>query len=212
MGVDFGLYLITDRRLVKGPFYEVIEEALKGGVEALQLREKDLTAGELYAMACRLREITSRYGAKLFINDRVDVALAAGADGVHLAQAGLPLRAVRKVTGGKILAGLSTHTLREALDAEAAGADFITFGPVFETPSKRRYGPPRGLGELEDVAGRVSLPVFGLGGIKAGNVADLLRAGAAGVALISAILASRRPGEEAERFIAALRSSRRGDR
>ncbi len=161
--VDFSLYLITDGRQMKSPFYEGIEDALKGGLQALQLREKDLSVRQLYATACRLREITSRYGARLFVNDRLDVALSVEADGIHLAGTSIPLRAVRKITGGKMLIGVSTHTLKEAIEAEREGADFITFGPVYKTPSKKKYGPPVGIEKLKEVAEKVSIPVLDLG-------------------------------------------------
>jgi len=114
--VDFSLYLITDRRQMKAPFYEGIEDALKGGLQALQLREKDLSVKQLYATACRLREITSSYGARFFVNDRLDVALSVEADGVHLAGTSIPPRAVHKVTGGKIIIGVSAHTLEQAIE------------------------------------------------------------------------------------------------
>jgi len=204
MKVDFSLYLITDRRRMRSPFYEGIEDALKGGIKAVQLREKDLSVRQLHVMACRLRELTSCYGARLFVNDRPDVALSVEADGVHLARTSIPLRAVRKITGGKMLIGVSTHSLEEALEAEREGADFITFGPVYETPSKKRYGPPVGIEKLKEVTERVLIPVFGLGGIEIGRVQEIVKAGARGVALISAILSSGNIKEESARFIASV--------
>lgn len=209
--VDFSLYLITDGRQMKVPFYEGIEDALKGGVKAIQLREKDLSVQQLYEMACRLREITSRYGARLFVNDRLDVALSVEADGVHLAGTSIPLRAVRKIIGGKMLIGVSTHTLEEAIEAEREGADFITFGPVYETLSKKKYGPPVGIEKLKEVADRVSIPVFGLGGIKIERVPDILKTGARGVALISAILSSGNIEGESARFITSVEGVLRKD-
>ncbi|MEC4685680.1 MAG: thiamine phosphate synthase [Nitrospirota bacterium] len=204
MKVDFSLYLITDGRQMKTPFYEGIEDALKGGVKALQLREKDFSVRRLYVMACKLREITSRYGARLFVNDRLDVALSVEADGVHLAGTSFPPRAVRKITGGKMLIGVSTHTLEEAIDAERDGADFITFGPVYATPSKKKYGPPVGIEKLKEVTERVSIPVFGLGGIKIERVPDVIKSGARGVALISAILSSDNIEEETAKLITSV--------
>ena len=204
MKVDFSLYLITDRRQMKAPFYEGIEDALKGGVKALQLREKDLPVRQLYEMACKLREITSRYGARLFVNDRLDVALSVEADGIHLAGTSFPPRAVQKITGGKMLIGVSTHTVKEAIEAERDGADFITFGPVYETPSKKKYGPPAGTGKLKEVAERISIPVFGLGGIKIERVSDVLKSGAQGVALISSILLSDNIERETSKFITSV--------
>ncbi len=204
MKVDFSLYLITDRRQMKAPFYEGIEDALKGGVKAIQLREKDLSVRQLHEKACRLREITFRYGARLFVNDRLDIALSVEADGVHLAGTGIPLQVVRKITGRKMLIGVSTHTLEEAAEAESKGADFITFGPVYETPSKKKYGPPVGIEKLKEVSERVSIPVFGLGGVRIERVPDVLNAGARGVALISAILSSDNIQGEASEFITSV--------
>ncbi len=136
MPVDFKLYLITDRKQTKLPLPEAVRLALQGGVPAVQLREKDLPVRELLALAQELRAITREFGAKLFVNDHVDVAVAVEADGVHLGHQSMPVDAARKIVGSRMLIGVSTHSAQEAKDAEARGADFITFGPVFETPSK----------------------------------------------------------------------------
>ncbi len=208
---DFSLYLITDRSRMKAPFYKGIEDALKGGLQALQLREKDLSVRQLYATACRLRELTSRYGARLFVNDRLDVALSVEADGVHLAGTSIPPRAVQRVTGGKMLIGVSAHTLEEAIEAEREGADFLTFGPVYKTPSKKKYGPPVGIEKLKEVAEKVSIPVFGVGGIKIEKVSEVLKSGAQGVALISAILSSDNIEEETSKFITSVEGVLRKD-
>jgi thiamine-phosphate pyrophosphorylase len=191
-GVDFRLYLITDRKLFRDlpSFFSAVEEALKGGANALQLREKDLGIRELLKLAYRMREMTSTYGAKLFVNDRVDVALAANADGVHLGGTGMPAFAARKVVGRGMLIGVSTHGIRQALQAEKDGADFITLGPVFETPSKVRYGKPLGVDILRQAADRLSVPFFAIGGISRERVGEVIRAGTCGIALISAVFAS----------------------
>lgn len=181
-----------------------IEQALKGGVKAVQLREKDMTTRGLLAMAYRLRELTKKHSARLFINDRVDIAMAAEADGVHLGGAGIPAGAARKVAGERMLIGRSTHGIDEAVEAEKAGADFITFGPVFETPSKRQYGKPLGLDMLQKAAGSVSLPVFAIGGIKQESIRDIMAAGAYGIALISGILASDDIQSSTESYVRTL--------
>jgi thiamine-phosphate pyrophosphorylase len=190
--IDFKLYLITDRRLFRTTedFFRAVEEALKAGVGAVQLREKDLSTIDLLNMARGFRDLTRRYGARLFINDRFDMALIAEADGVHLGNSGIPADVVRRVVKDKLLIGCSTHSMEEALAAEKGGADFITFGPIFLTPSKLRYGEPVGLDSLREVGKKVSIPVFGLGGIKTANIREVLEFGASGVALISGILAS----------------------
>lgn len=188
--VDFKLYLITDQKQTKMPLHEAIRLALQGGVRAIQVREKDLPIRELLALAQELRIITKEFGAKLFINDRVDVAVAVDADGVHLGHESMPADAVRKIVGPNMLIGVSTHNLDEAKKAEAVGADFVTFGPVFSTPSKMAYGAPVGIEALRIVKNNIRMPVFGLGGIKQENVAEVILTGADGIAMISAILSA----------------------
>lgn len=208
--VDFSLYLITDRHQTAGrDLPAVLEEALAGGVRAVQLREKDLSPRELLELARTLRELTWRYGAKLIINDRVDIALAAGADGVHLGEASIPADAARKLLGSDRLIGVSCHSREGALTAEKSGADFITFGPVFPTPSKAAYGPPAGLERLAETVGLLGIPVFALGGIKRENTPEALATGAAGVALISAVIAAVNPNEEARAFLSLLEQGKR---
>ena len=192
--VDFSLYLITDRMQTAGrALPAVVAEALRGGLRAVQLREKDLAAARLFEIAVELRQITREYGAKLLINDRIDVALAADADGVHLGKAGLPVREARRILGSERLIGYSAHSADEALRAQLAGADFVTLGPVYHTPSKALYGEPLGLSALSEAARVVTIPAFALGGVKHASVAEVLSAGARGVALISAIMAAPDP-------------------
>jgi thiamine-phosphate pyrophosphorylase len=187
VSVDFKVYLITDRKQTKVPLPEAIRLALQGGMRAIQLREKDLPVRELLALAQGLRSLTKEYGAKLFINDRVDVAVAVNADGVHLGHQSMPPEAVRRIVGNRMLIGVSTHTIEEAKAAETGGADFITFGPVFFTPSKSKLGNPVGLEYLKEAKKTVKIPLFGLGGIKSGNAMDVFSSGADGVAMISEI-------------------------
>ena len=199
--IDFSLYLITDRHQTGGrPLLEVIEAALSGGVRAIQLREKDLPTAELYDLAWELRGLTSRYDAQLLINERIDVALAVEADGVHLGINSLPVTAARRIAPD-LLIGYSSHGVGEAAAAIAKGADFVTFGPVFHTPSKAAYGQPVGLAEL----GRAChLPtgdlVFALGGVKQSNLSQVTAVGCYRVALISDILAAPDPAAAAEAF------------
>lgn len=202
--VDFSLCLVTDRFQTRGrPLLDVVDECLVAGLKAVQLREKDLTAGELYHLADSLLALASRAGARLFINDRVDVALAVGADGVHLAGHSMPARVVRSKFPGIRLIGVSTHTLEEARAAEAGGADFVLFGPIYETPSKRDR-PPQGTEPLARVAAELSIPVFAIGGVTPERVHELKSAGARGVAVISAILSADRPGRATKAFIESL--------
>ncbi|MFO0753385.1 MAG: thiamine phosphate synthase [Thermodesulfovibrionales bacterium] len=203
--MDFTLYLITDSSFFSGhdAMLPAIEAALAGGVRAVQLREKDLPTRALLALAQRIRDLTERHRARLFINDRFDIALCVGADGVQLSQTGLPVPAVRKAVGERLLIGVSTHSREEAREAERGGADFITFGPLYLTPSKLRYGDPVGVEALERVRAEVSLPIFGLGGVKPHHCAEVRGAGAHGVALISGILAGADPEKAAENYLTA---------
>lgn len=202
--IDFTLYLITDRHQTAGrPLLTVVEEALSGGVRAVQMREKDLSAREQYELAWDLRALTARYDAKLIINERVDLALAVGADGVQVGCQSLPVTAVRRIAPD-ILIGYSSHALGEAAAALAKGADFVTFSPVFFTPSKASYGPPVGLDALQEVCARLKKPVFALGGIGLQNVAQVRGAGCGHIALISGILAADDPADTAALLRMAL--------
>lgn len=209
--VEFSLYLITDRKRYRDDrsFLKAVDDALSAGVRALQLREKDLPTRRLLDMAAALRDLTAARGAKLFINDRADIARCVGADGVHLARSSMPVAAVRRVVGEAALIGASTHGIPEAVSAEADGADFITFGPLYATPSKLQYGPPLGLVLLRQARAAVSIPIFGIGGIGPSEAADVLSAGADGVAVISGIFGQADVGAAVARFTGALSRKQR---
>lgn len=202
--VGFQLYLVTDRRQTGGRrLVEVVEECLAAGLRAVQLREKDLTDAEFLALARLLRDLTRRVGARLFINGRLDAALAVGADGLQRGHDAPPMPVLRSRAPGLTI-GASVHSVDEARAAERDGADFIVFGPVYDTPSKRPYGPPQGVDALANVVNAVAVPVFAIGGITAERVAEVRAAGAHGVAVISAILPAERPGEATKKFLEAL--------
>jgi len=150
----------------------------------IQIRERDLSARELFSLAEHVSGIASKANVCLLVNDRADMAASLGC-GVHLPARSLPASVVRNAFGTEMLVGASTHNIEEAHAAESGGADFIVFGPVFETESKRAYGPPVGLEALRAASGESRIPVLALGGIKLTNFQDALRAGAAGVAAIS---------------------------
>ncbi len=202
--LGFSLYLITDRAAAPRPPADVVEECLAAGLRAVQLREKDLEARELLALADTLREATQRHGARLIVNDRADVALAASADGVQRTHASLPVSALREITPPGFLVGASVHSEAEAREAAAEGADFIVFGPIYDTASKRRYGPPQGLAALQAVTRAVDRPVLAVGGLTPARVTEVLAAGAAGVAVIGAIYAAARPADATKAFLDAL--------
>ena len=213
----FRLYLVTDRQQTGGrPLIEVIAAAVRGapqGTErvpaseanlAVQLREKDLSARELYDLGARLQEVLIPRQVPLLINDRIDVALALDAAGVHLAGHSLPTRTARRLLGPDKLLGVSTHSLDAARQAAEEGADFVVFGPVFATPSKLAYGPPQGLPELAAVVRDVPIPVLGIGGITPANLPQVRQTGAHGVAMIRAVLAAPDPREATQELCRLL--------
>jgi thiamine-phosphate pyrophosphorylase len=204
MNVDFRLYLITDRKAAKKPLPEAVRLALEGGIKAIQLREKDLPVRELLALAQELRAVTRDFGAKLFINDRLDVATLVGADGIHLGGQSMPVDAVRKVVGKSMQIAVSTHSVGEARAAQDGGADLLTYGPIFETPSKAKYGAPVGVKSLITIKNEVSIPIYALGGINSGNMLQVLSAGADGIAVISAIMAAEDIKKTAAAYVKAL--------
>jgi radical SAM protein (TIGR01212 family) len=203
--VDFSLYLITDRTQTAGrPLQDVVRAALAGGVRAVQLREKDLADDEYVELARMLRGVTQEFGARFFINSRVDVALAVGADGVHLGAASAAVAEVRRRCGRNMVIGYSCHGLDEAREAVRDGADFITFGPVFATPSKAVYGEPLGCEALKRAVEALPIPVFALGGVKHGNLPAVREAGCSRVALISAVSAASDPGRAVREILAGM--------
>src|SRR5262249_2641628 len=197
------LVLVTDRKATGGrDLCDVVAAALDAGLHAVQLRDKDLAGRPLLALAERLRALTARSGALLLVNDRVDVALAAGADGVHLGDGSMPVDVVRALLPADALIGVSTHA---AAEVAAATADFAFFGPVHETPSKSSFGPPQGTGRLRDAVAAARVPVLAIGGVTAARVSELRTAGASGVAVIRAILSAGDPGAATRELLDALR-------
>ncbi len=204
------LYLITDRRqLAHGGLADVLELALAAGVRLVQLREKDLPGRDLLALARQVKGVCDQYGANLLINGRVDVALALGA-GVHLPGATPPVAAVRGLMGPKALIGVSTHHIAEIERASAQGASFATFGPVFDTPSKRGMGDPVGVTMLANAVRHTPMRIFALGGIHQDRVARVMATGCHGVALISDIMASPNPGVASARILNSLSTESAG--
>ncbi|MDP2279835.1 MAG: thiamine phosphate synthase [Nitrospirota bacterium] len=182
-----GLCFITGRKESCLTLKEIVTIALSSGVRCIQYREKDKSRRDIYREALMLRELTDKFGASLIVNDYTDIAIAVNADGVHLGQEDLPLKEARKILGKKKIIGISTHSIEQAIDAEAGGADYIGFGPVFPTGTKDA-GEPRGINMLREVKSRVSIPVVAIGGINIENLESVLDAGANAVAVASAIL------------------------
>ncbi len=184
MPAHLQLYYITDRKQLKTRSLEsCIADAIAAGVDWVQIREKDLPARRLLALADEALEHARGHGkTRVMVNDRLDVAIAAKAHGVHLGTRSMPADSVRKLAPPEFVVGVSSHSLEEALSAQAAGANYILLGPIFETPSKLPYGPPLGLAQLREVTRQISIPVFALGGITLDRVSACRENGAAGIA------------------------------
>ena len=197
------LALVTDRSLVgAGALPEIIEQAVSNGVQMVQLREKDLPGGPLLELATAIRNRIN--GRALFlVNERADVALGSHADGVHLGESGLPIPKVREMMGDGLLIGRSVHSMEAAVQAQAQGADYLICGTIFETRSKPGKRP-EGLPLLRAVTQAVRVPVLGIGGVTRDNAGSVLEAGASGACVVSAILASGTPGDDARSLRAAL--------
>jgi len=202
---ELSLCLVTDRTQTRGrDLVAVVGECLAAGLPAVQVREKDLGAADLAVLCRRLLAPARDVGAMLVVNDRVDVALAVGAGAVQRTHSSLPVGDIRALAGRRLRIGASVHSLQDALDAELEGADWVTYGPVYETPSKRPYGPPQGLDRLAEVARGLRIPVIAIGGITPERVKDVRQAGARGVAAISFILAADSPADATRRLLEVL--------
>lgn len=185
------LYVVVDRAFAAGRGEEeIVVAAARGGATAVQLRSKELTARQLYLTGLSLRRLTRELGLLFIVNDRVDVALAVDADGVHLGQDDLPLEAARRLMGRRRIIGISVDTVEEAERAQRGGADYLGAGPVFATSSKADAGPVMGPEGLREICRAVRIPVVGIGGVNAQNARRVVEAGAAGVAVISAVVSA----------------------
>jgi len=187
--MTYDLYVITDEGLSHGRSHlRIAELAVAGGADVVQLRDKHLSGKEMYQVSREIREITRKAGAMFIVNDRLDVALASQADGVHLGQDDLPLIEARALAPAPFIIGISVETAEEARRAEQDGADYVAVGPVYPTGSKHDAGPALGTGRVVEIRAAVSVPVIAIGGIQAGNAAEMVAAGADGLAVISAVV------------------------
>jgi len=206
--VDPSLYVVLDRTAARGrDLVDLLALALAGGSRMIQLRDKEWPSGRLLPLAERLRAACAAAGATFIVNDRVDLALAVGADGVHLGQDDLPARAARPLLRPGMILGISTHSVEQARAAQADGADYVAVGSMFATTSKADFqlvGPDL----LRKLRGEIRVPLVGIGGITPDNVSEVIRAGADGVAVISAVCAAADPQAAAARFLAQIRAAR----
>jgi len=185
------LFLVTDRHQTNGrSLVPLLQRVLTAAAPAVQLRERDLSARELVTVAREVQAVTASRRSHLLINDRIDVALALEGVGVNLRSNSLPVLVARQLLGAQRLLGISVHAVEEAVQAELQGADYVIFGPIYETPSKRMFGPPLGIHTLEKACRLVRIPIIGIGGVTVARAREMRRAGAFGVAVITAILSA----------------------
>lgn len=203
------LCVITDRKVSGGLSHpEIAELALRGGASIIQLRDKEASPRELLSEAFALAQLCRQYGATFIVNDRLDLALASGADGVHLGQDDLPAKAARRLLQGKLL-GISTHSLEQAVKAEEDGADYIGVGPIFPTATKETGYRPLSLEGLRRIREAVKVPILAIGGISFENAPSVIAAGADGVAVISAVVGAQDIAQAAHRLREIVRSAKK---
>ncbi len=212
--LDLSVYVITDRRLAEDrSILDVVRAAIRGGATVIQLREKEATTREMVELGQALLQITREAGVPLIVNDRVDVALAIDADGVHVGQDDMPAAIARRLIGPDKILGVSAETVEEALAAQRDGADYLGVGDIYGTTTKPDAGPPIGLEGLRRIVEAVTIPCVGIGGITPENAAAVVKAGAAGVAVVSAVMAAPDPEEATRRLRdAVLQARQRSDR
>lgn len=199
--IDYSLYLVTDRSLSKGrSTSEIVAAAVAGGVSCIQLREKSCGTREFLNEALALQPLLKSRNIPLIINDRLDIALAIEADGVHLGQSDMPIGMARKIAGDSLIIGISAESVDDALRAEQEGADYLGISPVFSTPTKTDTAPPLGLEGVRQIRALVDIPLVGIGGINSDNAESVLAAGADGIAVVSAIVSAADPAGAAKKL------------
>lgn len=206
---DLSLYLVTDRSLsLNRPIEEVVESAVKGGVTMVQLREKEISSKEFYQLAVKLKECLQPYRVPLIINDRLDIALAADTDGLHIGQSDLPYPIARKLLGKDKIIGLSVENMEDAKEANNWDVDYIGISPVFNTQTKTDTAQALGLEGIRNIMSISKHPSVGIGGINASNTKDIINAGANGIAIVSAIMSAANPQKAAEELITIIKPGR----
>lgn len=189
MEIDYSLYLITDRSFLKGKSLKsAVEQAILGGVTLVQVREKNISTREFYNVALEVKEITNYYKVPIIINDRIDIAQAIDAEGVHLGQSDMPIKFARKILGYDKVIGISVGNVKEAIDAEEDGADYLGIGTVFYTGTKKDIKTPIGIEGLKEICNNIKIPSVAIGGVSKINFREVLSAGVNGISVISAIL------------------------
>jgi thiamine-phosphate pyrophosphorylase len=209
MIMDYSVYLVTDRQLSRNrTTREIVAAAIKGGVSCVQLREKNCSTREFIEEALAIRELLSIHGIPLIINDRVDVALAVNADGVHLGQTDMPHNMARQLVPKDMIIGISAESLSDTIAAQQDGADYIGVSPIYTTPTKRDTAPPLGLDGLQKIRAAVDTPLVGIGGLNADNAKEVIRNGADGVAVVSAIVAAENPSAATRNLVHIVKQAK----
>jgi len=198
---NIDLYFITDSNLTKKGILNDVKSAISAGVKIIQYREKEKTTREMFNEASVIRNMCAKNNVLFIINDRVDIALATDADGVHLGDDDMPYDIARKLLGKNKIIGLTIHDLNEAKNAEVIGADYIGVSPIFKTTTKIDAGIPKGLNLIKEIKNNISIPFVAIGGINEDNIKSVLDAGAKSVAIISAIISKENVKEECKKFI-----------
>ncbi|MCR3760552.1 thiamine phosphate synthase [Clostridium felsineum] len=189
--VDYRLYLVTDRKVLKDKdLYKAVEEAIEGGVTLVQLREKEMDTLDFYKSALKVKSITDTFDVPLIINDRIDIALAVNADGVHIGQSDMPLIKARELLGKDKIIGVSAHSIEEAVEAEKNGATYLGVGAIFNTSTKSD-AKAVSLEKLQQIKKSVKIPMVGIGGIDEENAREVILAGVDGISVVSAILGAK---------------------
>jgi len=204
-----GYYFITDTKLSRAGNASDVLQAVSCGVEVVQYRNKNAETRQMYEEAMRLREICRDSGSIFLINDRVDIALATEADGVHLGQSDMPCLAARKLLGQERIIGVTVHSLAEALQAESMGADYLGVSPIFQTATKPDAGKPAGIRLIEELRAQVEIPLIAIGGINHSNAGEVVRAGADGLCAISCVVAKENVRDEILKFQEIFTAHRR---
>jgi len=205
----YDLYVITDRQIARGlPHAGIARLVIEGGADVVQLRDKGLPCRDLFAAACEIREITREAGVLFIVNDRIDIAIASGAEGVHLGQDDLPLREARRIAPAGFIIGVSVGCVAEAVAAETGGASYVALSPIFPTASKEDAGHGHGIEVLREICSAVALPVIAIGGITPENAPQVVAAGAEGVAVISSVVGQPDISDAARQMKAIVRNAK----
>jgi thiamine-phosphate pyrophosphorylase len=207
--MDLSLYVIVDRRMIKDKsLFQVAREVIAGGATTIQLREKNMESGDLYNLASSIKEVAKKRRVLFLVDDRVDIALAVNADGVHLGEKDLPIKIARKLLGRDKIIGVTVRNLSQALKAQREGADYVSLGPIFSTKTKGNLPPPRGLKAITQVKKKIRVPLLAIGGINKDKVAEVIRIGADGVAVVSAIMGAKNVRKATQELLKQIKKAK----